>query len=127
MMRAQKGGMRRWRTTLAAVAGLGFMVMISLPFGVAQPGDNIEQNIREAKTPADHQALATWYEKEAQAAEQLASKHFMMRQVYAAARAMERHDQAGEHCAFVAKKYQEMAKEYETLAAIHRMVAEQLK
>jgi hypothetical protein len=67
------------------------------------------------------------YEKEAQAAQQLASKHFMMRQVYAAARAMERHDQAGEHCAFVAKKYQEMAKEYETLAAMHRMVAEQLK
>jgi hypothetical protein len=126
-MRAQKGGMRRWRTTLAAVAGLGLMVVISLPFVLAQPGDTIEQQIREANTPADHQALATWYEKEAQAAQQLASKHFMMRDVYAAARAMERKDQAGEHCAFVAKKYQEMAKEYETLAAIHRMVAEQLK
>jgi hypothetical protein len=126
-MRAPKGGMRRWRTTLAAVAGMGLMVVISLPFGLAQPGDTIEQQIREAKTPADHQALAAWYEKEAQAAQQLASKHFMMRQVYAAARAMERKDQAGEHCAFVAKKYQEMAKEYETLAAIHRMVAEQLK
>jgi hypothetical protein len=126
-MRAQKGGMRRWRTTLAAVAGLGLMVVISLPFVLAQPGDTIEQQIREANTPADHQALAAWYEKEAQAAQQLASKHFMMRDVYAAARAMERKDQAGEHCAFVAKKYQEMAKEYETLAAIHRMVAEQLK
>lgn len=41
------------------------MVVISLPFGLAQPGDTIEQQIREAKTPADHQALATWYEKEA--------------------------------------------------------------
>src|SRR5688500_15212366 len=94
-MRAQKGGMRRWRTTLAAVAGLGLMVIISLPFGVAQPGDDIAQHIREANTPADHQALAAWYEKEAQAAEQLASKHFMMREVYAAARAMERKDRAG--------------------------------
>lgn len=64
-MRAPKGGMRRWRTTLAAVAGLGLMVVISLPFVLAQPGDTIEQQIREAKTPADHQALATWYEKEA--------------------------------------------------------------
>jgi hypothetical protein len=126
-MRAQKGGMRRWRTTLAAVAGLGLMVVISLPFVLAQPGDTIELQIREANTPADHQALAAWYEKEAQAAQQLASKHFMMRDVYAATRAMERKDQAGEHCAFVAKKYQDMAKEYETLAAIHRMVAEQLK
>jgi hypothetical protein len=110
-----------------AVAVLGLMAVLSLPVGVAQPGDDIAQQIREAKTPADHQALAARYEKEAQAAEQLASKHFMMRQVYAAARAMERKDQAGEHCAFVAKKYQEMAKEYETLAAIHSMVAEQLK
>ena len=40
---------------------------------------------------------------------------------------MERKDQAGENCAFIAKKYQEMAKEYEILAAIHRMMAEQLK
>ena len=126
-MRAQKGGMRWLRTIVAAVAGLGFMAVISLPVGLAQPGDTIEQKIREAKTPADHQALAAWYEKEAQAAQQLASKYFMMREVYAAARAMERKDQAGEHCAFVAKKYQAMAKEYETLAAVHRMVAEQLK
>jgi hypothetical protein len=29
----------------------------------------------------------------------------MMREVYAAARAMERKDRAGEHCAFIAKKY----------------------
>ena len=126
-MRAQKGGMRRLRTIFAAVAGLGLMAVISLPVGLAQPGATIEQQIRQANTPADHQALAAWYEKEAQAAQQLASKYFMMREVYAAARAMERKDQAGEHCAFVAKKYQEMAKEYETLAAIHRMVAEQLK
>ena len=126
-MRAQKGGMRRWRTTLAAVAGLGLMAVLSPPFVLAQPGDTIEQQIREANTPAAHQALAAWYTKEAQAAQQLASKHFTMRAVYAAARAMERKDQAGEHCAFIAKKYQDMAKEYETLAAIHRMVAEQLK
>jgi hypothetical protein len=127
MMRAHTSEMRWLGTIVAAVAVLGFMAMISLPVGSAQPGDDIEQKIREAKTPADHQALAAWYEKEAQAAQQLASKHFLMREVYAAARAMERKDRAGEHCAFIAKKYQKMAKEYETLAAIHNMVAEQLK
>jgi hypothetical protein len=125
MMRAQKGGMRRLRTALAAVAVLGLMAVLSLPLGLAQPGDTIEQKIRQAKTPADHQALAAWYEKEAQAAHQLASRYFVMREVYAAARAMERKDRAGEHWAFIAKKYQEMAKEYETLAAVHKMMAEQ--
>jgi hypothetical protein len=127
MMRALKSEMKWWRTIVAAVAVLGFMAVISPPVGSAQPGDDIKLQIREAKTPADHQALAAWYEKEAQADQQLASKHFLMRQVYAAARSIERKDRAGEHYAFVAKKYQEMAQEYESLAAMHRMVAEQLK
>jgi hypothetical protein len=127
MMRAHQSKMKWWRTIVAAVAALGFMAVISLSVGSAQPGGDIEQQIREAKTPADHQAWAAWFAKEAQAAQQLASAHFTMREVYAAARAMERKDRAGEHCVFVAKKYQEMAQEYESLAAIHRMVAEQPK
>jgi hypothetical protein len=112
-MRAHTSKLKRWRTIVAAVAVLGLTAVVSLSVGSAQPGGGIAQNIRQANTPADHQALAAWYDKEAQAAQQLASKHFMMREVYAAARAMERKDRAGEHCAFVAKKYQEMAKEDE--------------
>ena len=126
-MRALKSGMNWWRTIVAAVAVLGFMAVISPPVGSAQPEHNIELQIREANTPADHQALAAWYEKEAQAHQQLASKYLLMREVYAAARSMERKDRAGEHYAVVAKKYQERAQEYERLAAMHRMVAEQLK
>jgi hypothetical protein len=127
MRRAQKRGMRWLRTIMAVVAVLGFMAVISPPVGVAQPGDNVKQNIREAKTPADHQALAALYEQEAQAAHQLATRYFVMREVYAAARAVEQKNRAGEHWAFIAKKYQEMAKESETLAAIHKMMAEQRK
>jgi HD-like signal output (HDOD) protein len=127
MMRAHMSGIRWLRTIIAAVAVLGFMAVISLPVGLALPGDNIEQKIRQAKTPADHQALAAWYEKEAQVAQQLASRHFLMREVYAAARATQQKDRAGEHCAFIAKKYQEMAKEYETLAAVHKTMAEPRK
>ena len=127
MRRAQGDGMRRLGTIVAAVAVLGFMAVLSLPFGYAQPGDNVEQKIRQAKTPADHQALAAFYTKEAQAANRLATKYLIMRDVYAAARAMQQKDQAGEHWAFIAKKYQEMTKEDETLAAMHKMMAEQLK
>jgi hypothetical protein len=94
---------------------------------LAQPGDNIELQLREAKTPADHQALVALYEQKAQSAQQLATRYFVMRDVLAAAHAGERKDRAGEHWAFVAKKYQEMAKEYETFAAAHKMMAEQRK
>jgi hypothetical protein len=123
----QTNGIRRWRTIVVVVAGLGLMAVISPPDGLAQPSDNLELMISQANTPADHQALAAWYEQKEQAAQQLASKHLMMREVYAAARAMERKDRAGEYWAFVARKDREMAQEYETLAAVHRMVAEQLK
>ena len=126
-MRARKSEMKWWRTIVAAVAVLGFMAVISPPVGSAQPGGNIELQIREAKTPADHQALAAWYEKEAQADQQLASRYVLMREVYAAARSMERKDRPGEQYILIAKKYQAMAQEYESLAAMHRMVAEQLK
>jgi hypothetical protein len=123
----QKSGIKWLRTIVAAIAVLGLMAVISPPVGLAQPGDNIEQKIRDAKTLADHQALAAWYEQEAQAAHQLASGYFVMRDVLAAARAVEQKNRAGEHWAFIAKKYQEMAKEDEILAAIHKMMAEQLK
>jgi len=110
---------------VAVVAVLGFLGVISPPVGIAQPGDTIEQNIRQANTPADHQALATWYEQEAQAAHQLATRYFVMADVLAAARAVERKDRAGEHYVFIAKKYQEMAKEDEIFAAVHKTMAKQ--
>jgi hypothetical protein len=47
-----------WRTVAAVVAVLGLMTVISLSFGSAHPRDDIGQNIRQAKTPADHQVLA---------------------------------------------------------------------
>jgi hypothetical protein len=125
MKRARKSGMRRLGTIVAVVAVLGFLGVISPPTGLAQPGDTIEQNIRQANTPADHQALAAWYEQEAQAAHQLATRYFVMADVLAAARAVERKDRAGEHYVFIAKKYQEMAKEDEIFAAVHKTMAEQ--
>jgi hypothetical protein len=125
MKRAQRSGRRQLEIIVAVVVVLGCLGVISPPVGLAQPGGDIELNLRQATTPAEHQALAAWYEQEAKAAHQLATKYFIMRDVLAAARAVERKDRAGEHWAFIAKKYQEMAKEYETLAAIHRMMAEQ--
>jgi hypothetical protein len=127
MMRAQKGGIKRLRTMVAAVAVLGLMVVISPPVGLTQPGDTIAQQISEANTPADYHALATWYEQKAQAAHQPATRHFLRREVYAAARATQQKDRAGEHWAFIAKQYQEMAKEDEIFAAMHTMVDEQRK
>jgi hypothetical protein len=104
MKRAQRSGMRQLEIIVAVAVVLGFLGVISPPVGLAQPGGNIELKIRQPKTPADHQALAAFYEQEAKAAHQLATKYFVMREVLAAARTGERKDRAGEHWAFVAKK-----------------------
>jgi hypothetical protein len=106
---------------------LGIVAFVYLPFSSADEWDDIPQKIREAKTPADYQALAAFYEKEAQKAHQLHNTHASMAAAYSAARSMQQKDQAGGDMVFVAKKYQEMAKEYEDLAAIHKTMAEQLK
>jgi hypothetical protein len=67
------------------------------------------------------------YEQEAQAAHQLATRYFVMRDVLAAARAVEQKNRAGEHWAFIVKKYQEMAKGYEILAEMHKKLAVQAR
>jgi hypothetical protein len=124
----RRSSLMTWLKNLLGVAVvLGIIAMASLPFSSAGEWEDIEQKIRQAKTPADHQAIAAFYEQEAQKARELSAKYLLRRDVYAAARAMERKDRAGEHYAFIAKKYQEIAKEDENLAALHKMMAEQRK
>jgi hypothetical protein len=116
-----------FKSIVVMAAVLGVIAFVYAPFSFADEWDDIPQKIREAKTPADHQALAAFYEKEAQKAHQLHTTHATMAATYSAARSMERHDQAGGDMVFVSKQYQEMAKQYEDLAAIHKTMAEQLK
>jgi hypothetical protein len=115
------------KSFVVMVAVLGVIAFVYAPFSFADEWADIPQKIREAKTPADHQALAAFYEKEAQKAHQLHTTHASMAAAYSAARSMQQKDQAGGDMVFVAKKYQEMAKEYESLAAIHKTMAEQVK
>jgi len=116
-----------FKSIVVMAAVLGVIAFVYAPFSSADEWDDIPQKIREAKTPADHQALAAFYEKEAQKAHQLHNTHNSMAAAYSAARSMERKDQAGGDMVFVAKKYQEMAKQYEDLAAIHKTMAAQVK
>lgn len=108
-------------------AALGIMAFAFLLFSSADEWADIRQKIREAKTPADHQGIAAFYEKEAQTAHQLHTKHLAMRDTYAAIPVLQEKRKAADHCETIAKKYQEMAKEYETLAAMHKSIDAQIK
>jgi hypothetical protein len=45
--------------------------------------ESIAQRVREAKTPADQQAIAAVFAKEAQAAQQKAKEHRQLKDAYA--------------------------------------------
>jgi hypothetical protein len=112
------------RNIVAVVAVVGMTTLISLPFGSAQQGDNIEQKIRDAKTAADHQVIAAYYEKEAHAKY---DQHLGMAKSYGTVPGLEDKAKAAAHCESIAKKYQEVAKEYEAMVAMHKTLAGQAK
>ena len=105
-----------------AVGALGFM-----PAGSAED-KNIEQMISEAKTPADHEAIAAYYEKEAQDAQQKYEEHLKLKAAYAKIPHLaSKGFGLPYHCDSIAKKYEGIAKDYEALAKLHKSMAESAK
>jgi hypothetical protein len=115
--------MKMWKSIGAVVIALAIGVLGYLPFGSAEEGKSIEQMITEAKTPEDHEAIAAFYEKEAQAAHQQHAEHQKMKDAYARVSGVKMPTGMVAHCDTVAKKYEEIAKEYEALAKSHKEMA----
>lgn len=81
--------------------------------------------IEAAKTPADHEAIAAAYDKEAARLDNMAKEHEQMAQAYRSAGTKKGMDSAAmhAHCAKLAKQFSEAAKETRDLAAEHRKMA----
>jgi hypothetical protein len=106
--------------TIAMLVVLGMVALVSVPWGVAGEGKSIAQRVRDAKTPADHQAIAAVFEKEARAAQQRAKQHSQLKDVYAAKPDMQ---MMVSHCDALVKHYQEIAKDLEDMGAMHKKMA----
>jgi hypothetical protein len=120
--------MKTWKTIATAVALFAIGAFAYAPLGLAQEGKSIEQMITEAKTPAEHEAIATYYEKEAQATHQKHAEHKKLADFYAATPALK--SKSGtlfNHCTDAAKKYEEIAKDYEAMAKLHKEMAKAAK
>ena len=119
-MRERLRAKRVFIHTAVVVAVVGILALVSLPFGLAGEGDNIAQKIRQAKTPADHQAIAAFYEKEAQDARQEAKQHNQLKDAYATMPDM---NMMVPHCDTLVKQYQEVGKELDAMAEMHKKMA----
>ena len=86
------------------------------------------QRIEAARTPADFEALATYYEQQAAAAHGIAEQHRKMAKSYQAMIAGGRGAASmPAHCNAIAAKNDGLAKDYEAMAVAYRQLAKPAK
>ena len=94
---------------------------------ITSPSPAMQLQIEAARTPADHEALAAYYVKEAAAARGKAEDHRKMGKGYASWPAGGRGSGGGgswaAHCNASAASYEDIAKRYDAMAAEHRQMA----
>src|SRR5688500_12434890 len=125
--------MKHWNTITAAVAlvalgAFGYMSGAAAEEGsTPPPASSLEQMINDAKTPADHEAIAAYYEKEAQEAHQKHAEHLKLKAAYAKIPHLASKTGLPSHCDSIAENYDKTAKEYEALAKAHRQMTTSVK
>ena len=122
----------RLRGFSAAIVGIGLLALPMLQASVVRAGedDNIATMIENAKTPADHEAIAAYYDKQAAQAKKEAEIHRKMEKAYSvggSAGGKGTPTPLPQHCATLVKYYDGLAQEYTTLAAAHRAMAKAAK
>jgi hypothetical protein len=106
---------------LVLLAGTTLSVARAAAQQQAVTADNLDQMISSAKTPADHEAIAQYYDKEAAVNDEKAKIHHATHHTYADFKI--KPPDMGPHCDELAKNYEKAAAEDKALAAAHRAMA----
>ena len=110
---------------LAAVLSVG--TFHPIPLSAGEDAD-IDKMIANAKTAADHEAIAAAYEKQAADAKAQAAMHAEMGKEYAkVGGALIGKQHVDAHCDSLTKLYEKIAKEDEALAKAHKAMAKDAK
>jgi spore coat polysaccharide biosynthesis protein SpsF (cytidylyltransferase family) len=119
--------MKTWKSIgiVMIVLAVGTLGYVSV--SVAEEGKNVEQMIVDAKTPADHEAIAAYYDQEAKAAHQKHEEHLKLKASYEKIPHLASKTSLPWHCSTIAENYNKSAKEYEALAKLHRDMAKSAK
>ena len=116
------------------------LVASSLTFGLSAPAlaldaADLPSAIENAATPADHEAIAAYFDAEAKSATATAERHRVMAAAYAkpskspsgkGVRLSVYRSMSG-HCDDLIKDYKAAAHEFEKMAAAHRKAASEIK
>jgi hypothetical protein len=113
----------------AAFLTLGIGGMLPGTWAVPAHGADIDAKIAAAKTAADHEEIAKWYDDQAAEAERKAEEHRKMGEAYKREPGPmgKTKTHFHEHCEALVRSYTAEAKEYRALAAAHREMAKKAK
>lgn len=118
-----KTSSRTSRRLAGALLVFGF-ALVGCAEMVTAPGPAMQRQIEAARTTADHEALATYYVKEAAAARNKAEDHRKMGTGYASWPAGGRGGGSwAAHCNAAAAGYEDIARRYDAMSAEHRQMA----
>lgn len=107
------------------IVTLALVALLVISAAPAFAGEDLSAKIAAAKTAADHEALADAYAKEAAEAEANAAAHDKMAASY---KGLGKTGQVHEtHCAAIAKRERETAKDLKALAEAERAAAKAAK
>lgn len=81
------------------------------------------QRIEAARTPADHEAIASYYAKEAAAARSSAESHRKMARAYQGQIGQRGSGSAAAHCTAIVRSQEAIAADYDAMVTTHRDLA----
>lgn len=121
--------MKTWTTIGVVCVVLTINALSSLSMSVAEEGQNIEQMITAAKTPADHKAVADFYQTEGARLQREAEQHATLAKTLRSEAggqnpAASHHYERAEHCRKLADALGQAAQEAQSLATIHERIAQ---
>ncbi len=111
------------RVTLVMLALVAIVYLPTQRAGAQEAGTfNLEKAVTGAKTPADHEAIASHYDKEGASAKAEAEEHRRMAEAYRNITGKGQF-QMENHCQRLAQSYESIAADNATLAGAHRQMA----
>jgi len=114
------------RSLFALLVGVFGLAVLAGLEGCSTQHPDIARMVMDAKTPADHEAIAAYYEKEAAANEAEASSHRQLAATYREFHNTYKNNMAP-HCEIAADYYSRIAAQDSALAQEHRKLVQDSK
>ncbi|NOT55453.1 MAG: hypothetical protein HOP18_12680 [Deltaproteobacteria bacterium] len=121
--------MKTWTTIGFVFVVVTISALSSLPRSEAEEAQNIEQMSTAAKTPADHKAVANYYQTEGARLQREAEQHVTLAKTFRSEAggqnpSASHHYERAEHCRKLAESLSNAAQEARALQKIHESLAQ---